>query len=88
MKIRQSSAHGVTITAQGQQTTIVHKENAADLLGQKTEQLHGLMSMTTGEQGTAFRMLSDSIQEAILWAATDLARDIHILAQVSMEVGA
>lgn len=55
----------------------------ADQLSARQHQLDALLSMTYGEQGTAFRMLSDDVQENFMWACNSLFDEIHQLSQIA-----
>lgn len=47
--------------------------------------LTALLSMTYGEQGATFRVLSDDLQDAFMWACSMLASEIQELTAALQE---
>jgi len=72
----------MTFTASGPLYCLSASATADDIYNQITarqSQLTALLSMTCGEQGTTFRMLSDDLQDAFLWACNMIASEIQEL---------
>lgn len=57
----------------------------ADQLDARQTQLAALLTMTHGEQGAAFRMLSDPLQDAFMWACATLAAEVQELTEAFLE---
>ena len=56
--------------------------NLEDQLHARVLQLEAMLSITSGEQGETFRILSDEIQENYLWACGSFIQEIRQLRNV------
>jgi hypothetical protein len=54
-----------------------------DQLNARVRQLNAMLSMTTGEQGEAFRMLNDELQDSFMGACDSFIREIKQLRKVT-----
>lgn len=78
----------MTFTASGPLYCLSASTTADDISNQiaaRQSQLTALLSMTCGEQGATFRMLSDDLQDAFMWACSMLASEIQELTDALQE---
>lgn len=68
------------------QTSARFIEGDFDNLVEMSLKLHALLIVTYGESGEAFRGLSGEIQDAYLWACSDMAGQLKEVAK-RVEVG-
>lgn len=54
-------------------------DDLANQITARQNQLAGLLAMTYGEQGDAFRMLSNDLQDSYMWACEMIASEIQEL---------
>lgn len=57
----------------------------ADQLAARQAQLEALLSMTYGEEGEAFRTMSDSLQDGFMWACSMIAQEVRELTEALRE---
>ncbi|MCP2086090.1 UNVERIFIED_ORG: hypothetical protein J2Y81_002107 [Paraburkholderia sediminicola] len=79
------SLYGVT-ARYADHTTILEQsgiaETPASFASTKAGQLHALLHMTYGEGRAVFDTMSDDLREQLMWLASDLASQIHVLTQL------
>lgn len=60
--------------------------DVVDQLTARMAQLEALLSVTYGEQGRAFRGMSDELQDSFMWASSSLADEAHQLSKIALSV--
>jgi hypothetical protein len=71
--------------------TPISANTSPEMLASKASQLAALLTLFTGDCGAAFRGLDHGIQDAALWLAADLGREVmqlsEQLAQAALQKG-
>ena len=80
----------LTFTAAGPVYGFVHGVEAGDISDQRAArqaQLEALLAMTYGETGEAFRIMSEDLQEAYMWACGMIAQEVRELTAALEAIG-
>jgi len=80
----------LTFTAAGPVYGFVPGVEAGDISYQRAArqaQLEALLAMTCGETGEAFRIMSDDLQDAYMWACSMIAQEVRELTGALEKIG-